>query len=59
MHVLAETHGLPMKTRDWQIEAIQRGIEEADRGATVPHEKVKAWAQSLGTRRELPVPKSK
>jgi predicted transcriptional regulator len=48
-----------MEMHDWQIEAIKRGIEAADRGEIVPHEKVKAWAQSLGTRRELPVPKSK
>jgi RHH-type transcriptional regulator, rel operon repressor / antitoxin RelB len=45
--------------QDWQIDAIKQGIEAADRGETVSHEKVRAWAQSLGTRRELPLPKSK
>ena len=31
----------------------------ADRGKLVSHNRVKAWARSLGSRRELPVPKSK
>jgi len=43
---------------EWQIEAIKRGIEAADRGELVPHDKVKTWAKSLGTHRELPRPKS-
>jgi RHH-type rel operon transcriptional repressor/antitoxin RelB len=45
--------------QDWQVEAIKQGIAAADRGETVPHDKVKAWAVSLGTRKELPRPKSK
>ena len=44
--------------QDWRLEAIKRGIEAADRGEVVPHDKVKSWAKSLGTRRELPLPKS-
>jgi predicted transcriptional regulator len=44
---------------DWQVEAIKKGIDAAERGQVVPHDKVRAWVQSLGTRRELPVPKSK
>jgi predicted transcriptional regulator len=43
---------------DWQVEAIKRGIREAARGKGVPHDKVRAWAKSLGSGRELPVPKS-
>jgi predicted transcriptional regulator len=34
--------------QDWQVRAIQKGIEAATRGVTVPHAKVKAWARSLG-----------
>jgi len=45
--------------RDWQLEAIKRGMEAADRGELVPHDKVRAWAKSLGARRPRPVPKSK
>jgi len=48
-----------LAVQDWQVEAINKGIAAADRGETVPHDKVKAWARSLGTRRALPRPKSK
>jgi len=48
-----------LAVQDWQVEAINQGIAEADRGETVSHQKVKAWAESLGTRKELPRPKSK
>ena len=48
-----------LAVQDWQVEAIKKGIAAADRAETVPHERVKAWAKSLGTGRELPRPKSK
>jgi len=48
-----------LAVQDWQVEAIKQGIAAADRGETVPHDRVKAWAESLGTRKELPRPKSK
>jgi RHH-type rel operon transcriptional repressor/antitoxin RelB len=57
--VAAEAIEEYLAIQDWQIAAIKKGIDEADRGATVPHERVKAWAKSLGTRRELPRPKSR
>ncbi len=41
---------------DWQEAQIRAGIEEADRGETVPHEEVAAWLRSLGTDNPLPVP---
>jgi len=57
--VAAEAIEEYLAIQDWQVAAIKKGIEDAERGATVPHEKVKAWANSLGTRRELPRPKSR
>jgi len=39
--------------------AILEGIAAADAGQFIPHEDVKAWALSLGTDNELPVPKCK
>ncbi|MCR4378548.1 MAG: hypothetical protein NUV50_10720 [Rhodospirillales bacterium] len=39
--------------------AILEGIADVDAGRFVPHEDVKAWALSLGTDNELPVPKCK
>ncbi len=39
--------------------AIQKGIEQADRGEFVSNEEVKAWIDSWGTDNELPKPSSK
>jgi hypothetical protein len=41
--------------------AVQAGIREADRGATVPHEQVREWllALSRGERRPRPGPGSR
>lgn len=41
---------------DWQEAQIRAGIEEADRGALVPHEEVAEWMRSLGTDNPLPRP---
>ena len=57
--VAAEAIEEYLAVQDWQVEAIKKGIEAADRGELVPHDRVKAWAKSLGTRRELPRPKSR
>ena len=48
-----------LAVQDWQVEAIKTGITAADRGGTIPHQKVKAWAKSLGSGREPPRRKSK
>jgi RHH-type rel operon transcriptional repressor/antitoxin RelB len=48
-----------LAVQEWQINAIKEGIEAANRGKVVSHDRVKAWARSLGTRRERPVPKPK
>lgn len=37
--------------------ALRRGLSEANRGELIEHEKVLAWIESLGTERELPMPK--
>ncbi len=39
--------------QEWQIEAIEKGIEAADRGELVPHEQVKVWAKSLAGNRRV------
>jgi predicted transcriptional regulator len=57
--VAAEAIEEYLAVQDWQVAAIKKGIEAAGRGELVPHAKVKAWAKSLGTRRELPRPKSR
>ena len=41
-----------LSIQEWQIEAIKRGIEAADRGELVPHDQVKAWAKSIADDRQ-------
>jgi predicted transcriptional regulator len=48
-----------LAVQDWQVEAVKKGLDAVDRGEVVPHDKVRAWAKSLGTRRELSRPKSR
>lgn len=55
--VAAEAIEEYVAVQEWQIKAIREGIESADRGHVVSHDRVKAWAKSLGSRRELPRPK--
>jgi predicted transcriptional regulator len=45
--------------QEWQIAAIEEGIAAAERGDLIPHEDVRAWAESLGTEHELPLPRAK
>jgi len=48
-----------LAVQEWQIAAIEEGIPAADRGDLVPHEDVRAWAASLGSKRKLPRPRAK
>ena len=44
--------------QEWQIAGIEKALTSLDRGAGVAHKDVKAWAASLGTDKERPVPKA-
>ena len=48
-----------LTVQEWQIAAIEEGIQAAERGDLIPHEDVQAWAESLGTDHELPLPRAK
>jgi predicted transcriptional regulator len=37
-----------LDTQSWQIERIERGIEDLERGQTVPHDRVAGWLESWG-----------
>jgi predicted transcriptional regulator len=39
-----------------QVAGIKKAIASADAGEGIPHTKVKAWVESLGTDSELPMP---
>ena len=44
----------------WQVGLVKRRLAEVEAGAPmVPHEDVERWLDSLGTDRELPMPKPK
>ncbi|MCP3956251.1 MAG: CopG family transcriptional regulator [bacterium] len=42
---------------DWQTEAIEAGIADADAGRVVDHHAVAAWLESWGSEKELPPPR--
>ena len=48
-----------LTVQEWQIAAIEEGIQAAERGDLIPHEDVQTWAESLGTDHELPLPRAK
>ena len=54
--IAAEAIGSYLDVNEWQVAGIKRAIESMDRGEGVPHERVKEWIASWGTKNELPVP---
>lgn len=42
--------------QEWQLAAIEAGVQAADSGRVVMHEDVVAWVQSWGSPDELPMP---
>lgn len=48
-----------VKVQAWQVRAIKEALDEIDSGKArlIPHERVEAWLDSLGTKNELEMPK--
>jgi RHH-type rel operon transcriptional repressor/antitoxin RelB len=44
---------------EWQIAGIEKALGDLDAGKGIPHQRVRAWARSMGTKRELPPPHTK
>jgi predicted transcriptional regulator len=42
---------------EWQVAGIQKAMVSLDRGEGVPHERIKEWVSSWGSKKERPVPK--
>jgi predicted transcriptional regulator len=55
--IAAEAIGSYLDVNEWQVAGIKRAIESMDRGEGVPHERVKKWITSWGSKNELSVPK--
>jgi len=47
-----------LAVQEAQIRGIEEAIAAADRGELIPHERVREWIDSWGTKNELPVPKA-
>lgn len=46
-----------LDVNEWQVARIKRAIASLDRGEGVPHEDVRRWVESWGSKRERPIPK--
>ena len=42
---------------EWQVAGIEKAVASLDRGEGVPHERVKEWVSSWGSKKERPVSK--
>ena len=55
----AEAIGEFVDVNEWQIAGIRAAMLSLDRGESIPHEQVKQWVKSWGSRKERPAPKSR
>jgi predicted transcriptional regulator len=55
-HIIREAIDHYIELQNWQADHIREGLRQAEAGNVVPHDKVKRWAQSLGSKKELPRP---
>lgn len=42
---------------EWQIAGVQKAIAALDRGERIPHQRIKEWVNSWGSKRERSTPK--
>src|SRR3954451_21901637 len=55
-HVIREAIDAFIELQSWQANHIREGLRQAEAGQIVDHARVKAWAGSLGSKKELPHP---
>lgn len=55
--VVAEAIEKYLEDNRWQLEAIEEGVAEADRGRLVAHEDVARWVKSWGKKKEARRPR--
>ncbi len=46
-----------VEAETWQLDEIQAGLEELDKGRRVSHQAVSAWLRSWGKKRERKAPR--
>jgi len=54
----AEAISAFVEAERWQLAEMQRGLDELDRGRSVPHADVSAWLRSWGRKRERKAPRA-
>ena len=54
----AEAIAAFVEAESWQLDEIQRGLTELDRGHGVPHKDVAKWLRSWGGKRERKAPRA-
>lgn len=52
----AEAIAAYVETESWQLDEIQRGLDELDAGRGVTHREVATWLRSWGRKRERKAP---
>lgn len=55
----AEAIDAYLDVNEWQVAGIKRAIASLDSGRSIPHEAVKEWVASWGSKDERPVAKPK
>ena len=56
-YLVADAVEVYVQAQERQLESIRRGFAEIEAGHYVPHDAMKAWLLSLGSDRELPLPR--
>jgi len=56
-YLVADAIEIYVQEQKRQLESIRRGFAEVEAGHYIPHEAMKAWLLSLGSKHELPAPK--
>jgi RHH-type rel operon transcriptional repressor/antitoxin RelB len=53
----AEALNAYLDVNEWQVAGVRRAMASLDRGDGVPHQEVKDWVNSWGSKRERTAPK--
>ncbi|HEY1362391.1 MAG TPA: CopG family ribbon-helix-helix protein [Xanthobacteraceae bacterium] len=56
-YLAAEALNEYLEVNEWQVAGVKQAIATLDERPGVPHDKVRAWVKSWGSKRERPVPK--
>ena len=56
-YLAAEAIAAYVEAESWQLDEIEAGIEDLDRGRVADHAAVAAWLKSWGRRRERKAPR--